>query len=137
MGEKWPVNLACDSDFHVNRRVLLHAVNLRHWKEGMLWIFFFARKIRLLRPGSNPRSLGTRGQRWQVRAWSETSVRNFRNLKEFTVRQNVNRTNGDLSRPDRVHYDVKGKYVSFHTVKAYGGSGIIAPPILRLDAART
>jgi hypothetical protein len=21
-GEKWPVNLACDSDFHVNRRVL-------------------------------------------------------------------------------------------------------------------
>jgi hypothetical protein len=22
MGEKWPVNLACDSDFYVNRRVL-------------------------------------------------------------------------------------------------------------------
>jgi hypothetical protein len=47
MGEKWPVNLACDSDFHVNRRVLLHAANLRHGaggftsppKEGMLWIF--------------------------------------------------------------------------------------------------
>jgi hypothetical protein len=42
--------LACDSDFHVNRRVLLHAANLRHGtdgftsppKEGMLWIFFFA-----------------------------------------------------------------------------------------------
>jgi hypothetical protein len=47
MGEKWPVNLACDSDFHVNRRDLLHAANLRHGtdgftfppKEGMLWIF--------------------------------------------------------------------------------------------------
>jgi hypothetical protein len=56
-GEKWPVNLACDSDFHVNRRVLLHAANLRHGtdgftsppNEGMLW-------IRRLWPGSNPRS---------------------------------------------------------------------------------
>jgi hypothetical protein len=28
-GEKWPVNLACDSDIHVNRWVLLHAANLR------------------------------------------------------------------------------------------------------------
>jgi hypothetical protein len=47
MGEKWPVNFACDSDFHVNRRVLSHAANLRHGtdgftsppKEGMLSIF--------------------------------------------------------------------------------------------------
>jgi hypothetical protein len=47
LGEKWPVNLACDSDFHLNRRNLLHAANLRHGtdgftsppKEGMLWIF--------------------------------------------------------------------------------------------------
>jgi hypothetical protein len=47
MGEKWPVNLACDSVSHVNRRVLLHAAKLRHGtdgftsppKEGMLWIF--------------------------------------------------------------------------------------------------
>jgi hypothetical protein len=47
MGEKWPVNLACDSESHVNYRVLLHAANLRHGtdgftsppKEGMLWIF--------------------------------------------------------------------------------------------------
>jgi hypothetical protein len=46
-GEKWPAGLACDSDFHVNHRVLLHAANLRHGtdgftsppKEGMLWIF--------------------------------------------------------------------------------------------------
>jgi hypothetical protein len=48
LGEKWPVNLACDFYFHVNRRVLLHAAKLRHGtdgftslpKEGMLWIFF-------------------------------------------------------------------------------------------------
>jgi hypothetical protein len=47
MGEKWPVNFACSSDFHVNHRGLLHAANLRHGtdgftsppKEGMLWIF--------------------------------------------------------------------------------------------------
>jgi hypothetical protein len=63
MGEKWRVNLACYSDSHVNRKVLLHAANLRHGtdgftsppKEGMLWIFF-ARKIRRLRLVSNPRS---------------------------------------------------------------------------------
>jgi hypothetical protein len=34
LGEKWAVNLACDSDFHVNRRVLLHAANLRHGTDG-------------------------------------------------------------------------------------------------------
>jgi hypothetical protein len=47
LGEKWPVNLACDSNFHVNRWVLLHGANPRHGtdgftsplKEGMLWIF--------------------------------------------------------------------------------------------------
>jgi hypothetical protein len=47
MGEKWPVNLACNSDSHVNHRVLLHAANLRNGtggftsppKKGMLWIF--------------------------------------------------------------------------------------------------
>jgi hypothetical protein len=46
-GEKWPANLACDSDFHINHRVLFHAENLRHGtdgftsppKEGMLLIF--------------------------------------------------------------------------------------------------
>jgi hypothetical protein len=45
--EKWPVNLACDSDSRVNHRDLLHAANLRHEtddftfppKEGMLWNF--------------------------------------------------------------------------------------------------
>jgi hypothetical protein len=39
--------LVCDSDFHVNHRVLLHAAILRHGtngftslpKEGVLWIF--------------------------------------------------------------------------------------------------
>jgi hypothetical protein len=47
LGEKWPVNLACDSDFHVNRKVLLDAANLRHGTDGftsppkecILWIF--------------------------------------------------------------------------------------------------
>jgi hypothetical protein len=47
MGEKWPVTLACDTDSHVNHRVLLHAANLRHGtdgftsppKEDLLWIF--------------------------------------------------------------------------------------------------
>jgi hypothetical protein len=47
LGEKWPVNLACDTDFHVNHRVLLRVTNLQHEtgsftsppKEGMLWIF--------------------------------------------------------------------------------------------------
>jgi hypothetical protein len=46
-GEKWPVNLACDSDLPINRRVFLHAANLRHGtdgftsspKEGILWNF--------------------------------------------------------------------------------------------------
>jgi hypothetical protein len=40
--------LPADSNFHVNRRVLLNAANLRHGtdgftsppKEGMLWIFW-------------------------------------------------------------------------------------------------
>jgi hypothetical protein len=47
MGVKWPVNLTCDSDFHVNHRVLLRAAKLQHGtdcftsppKEGMMWIF--------------------------------------------------------------------------------------------------
>jgi hypothetical protein len=47
-GEKWPVNLACDSYFLVNHRVPLHAADLLHGadafttsppKESMLWIF--------------------------------------------------------------------------------------------------
>jgi hypothetical protein len=47
LGEKWPVNLPCNSDFYVNCRVLLHAANLQHGSDGftsppkevMLWIF--------------------------------------------------------------------------------------------------
>jgi hypothetical protein len=61
MGEKWPVNLACNSDSHVNHRVLLHATNLQHGtdgftsppKEDMLWIFSPEKSNR---PGLNPRS---------------------------------------------------------------------------------
>jgi hypothetical protein len=33
-GDKWPVNLVCDSDFHVNHRVFLHAANLQHGTDG-------------------------------------------------------------------------------------------------------
>jgi hypothetical protein len=56
-GEKWPVNLACDSDFRVNHWVLLHVANLRHGTVG----FTSARKaccgfFRPKNPGSNPRS---------------------------------------------------------------------------------
>jgi hypothetical protein len=62
--EKWPVNLACDSDFHVNNSVLLYPANLRHGtngftsppKEGMLWIFSPEKS------GIEPVMLGTRGQ---------------------------------------------------------------------------
>jgi hypothetical protein len=32
--EKLPVNLACDSDSHVNHRVILHVANLRHGTDG-------------------------------------------------------------------------------------------------------
>jgi hypothetical protein len=68
-GEEWPVNLACNSDFHVNHRVLLHAANLRHGtdgftsspKEGMLWIIF-APKNPTVSAGFEPAILGTRGQ---------------------------------------------------------------------------
>ena len=56
-----------NADFHVTFRDLLHAVKLRYGtdgftsppKEGALRIFF-ALKIRRLRPGSNPRTWGTK-----------------------------------------------------------------------------
>jgi hypothetical protein len=65
LGEKWTVNLACDPDFHVNRKDLLHAAKLRHGtdgftsppKEGMLWIFSPEKSN-----GFEPANLGTRGQ---------------------------------------------------------------------------
>jgi hypothetical protein len=60
--EKWPVNLACDSDSHVNHRVLLQICNMGQTALLPLPVDFFARKIRRLRPGSNPRSWGTRGR---------------------------------------------------------------------------
>jgi hypothetical protein len=68
MGEKWPVNFACDSDFHVNRRDLLHAANPRHGtvgftsppKEGMLWIF--RPKNPTASAGLEPAIWDTRGQ---------------------------------------------------------------------------
>jgi hypothetical protein len=68
MGEKWLVNMACDSDFHVNRRILLHAAKLRHGtdgftsplKEGTLWIFHL--KNPTASASIEPAILGTRGQ---------------------------------------------------------------------------
>jgi hypothetical protein len=63
VGEKYPVILPTNGEFHAIWMGLLHATNLRHWtdgftsppKEGMLrtsspW------KIRRLRPGTNPRT---------------------------------------------------------------------------------
>jgi hypothetical protein len=50
MGEKWPVNLACDSDFHVNSKVILHAADI-------LWIFSPEKS-----DGFEPAILGTKGQ---------------------------------------------------------------------------
>jgi hypothetical protein len=64
--ELWARNIrkfCLNVDFHVTFRDLLHAVKLRHWtdgftsppKEGVLRIFLDL-KIRLLRPGENPRT---------------------------------------------------------------------------------
>ena len=62
MGEKWPVNFACDSDFHVNPGFFDMPRKSATWETALLppqgrhAVDFFARKIRGLRPGSNPRS---------------------------------------------------------------------------------
>jgi hypothetical protein len=57
MGEKWPVNLACVSDSHVNHTVLLNVTKRLYFpSEGRHAVNFSAHKIRLLRPSSNPRS---------------------------------------------------------------------------------
>jgi hypothetical protein len=55
-GEKWPVNLACDSDSHVNHKVLLHAANLRHGTDG------FTSHLFSPLAGFEPAILGTIGQ---------------------------------------------------------------------------
>jgi hypothetical protein len=34
LGEKWLVNFACDSDFHINLKIFLHAANLQHGTDG-------------------------------------------------------------------------------------------------------
>jgi hypothetical protein len=63
MGQKWPVNFACGSDLHVNRRGLFTCRKsstcvrrLSFPSEGRNAMDFFSRKIRRLLPGSNPRS---------------------------------------------------------------------------------
>jgi hypothetical protein len=65
IGWEMASQLVCDSDFHVYRRVLLHAANLGHGvdgftsfpKEGMLWILSPEKS-----DGFEPAILGTRGQ---------------------------------------------------------------------------
>jgi hypothetical protein len=60
LGEKWPVNFACDSNSHVNCRDFLHAVNLRHGansftsllKEGMLRICVRVTYINMVKFGA-------------------------------------------------------------------------------------
>jgi hypothetical protein len=93
-GEKWPVNLACDSDFHINRRVLLHAANLRHGtdgftsppKEGMLWTFI-AWKIRQLRT----RDLGYKRPALIKGAGSDVHKRRYRpELRSIASEMSIN-----------------------------------------------
>ena len=61
-GEKWPVNFACGSDFHVNPGFFDMPRKSATWETALLppqgrhAVDFFARKIRRLRPRSNPRS---------------------------------------------------------------------------------
>ena len=61
-GEKWPVNFACDFDFHVNPGFFDMPHKSATWETALLppqgghAVDFFARKIRRLRPGWNPRS---------------------------------------------------------------------------------
>ena len=59
--ELWARNVrefCLNADFHVTFRDLLHAVKLRHGTDGFTSPsnedFFFALKIRRLRPGANP-----------------------------------------------------------------------------------
>jgi hypothetical protein len=68
MGEKWPVNLACNSDFHVNHRVLLQAANLRHRTDGFTsprrkaCCGFFRPKNPTASIGFEPEILGTKNE---------------------------------------------------------------------------
>jgi hypothetical protein len=64
MGEKLPVNLFCDSDSHVNHRVLLHVANLRRGTDGFTskaCCRFFCPKSPTASAGFEPAILGTRG----------------------------------------------------------------------------
>jgi hypothetical protein len=69
MGEKWPVNLSCDSDSHVIHRVLLHAANLRHGTDNFTpptrrkaCCGIFRLKNPTASAGFESAILGTRGQ---------------------------------------------------------------------------
>jgi hypothetical protein len=70
LDEKWPVNLACDSNFHVNCRVILHAANLRHGTDGFtsppkeaLVEFLGSSSLEILNQIMNPPFVMVTGQR--------------------------------------------------------------------------
>jgi hypothetical protein len=62
-GEKLLTNLACDFDFHVNHRVLLHAANLRLYfpSEGRHDVDFFRPKNPMDSAGFEPAILSPQG----------------------------------------------------------------------------
>ena len=61
-GEEWPVNFACDFDFHINPGFFDMPCKSATWETALLSpqgrhaVDFFTRKIQRLQPGSNPRS---------------------------------------------------------------------------------
>jgi hypothetical protein len=61
-GEKWPVNLACDSDFHVDHRVLLLAANLQHGTDSFTSPLKECPKNPTASAGIEPAILGITGQ---------------------------------------------------------------------------
>ena len=94
MGEKWPVNFACDFDFHVNPGFFDMPRKSATWETALLppqgrhAVDFFARKIRRLRSGSNPRS-------WVPKAsmlTTEVSVKIYWKLSNIKFNRNRSRS---------------------------------------------
>jgi len=101
VGEKCPVKVCLNADFHVTFRDLLHAVKLRHGtdgftsspKEGLLRIFFFALKIRRFRPGANPANLGTSRPPKPLWLWLLPERRNIHIVTVVNVFSTVSASN--------------------------------------------
>ena len=68
MGEKWPVNFACGSDFHVNPGFFDMPRKSAPWETALLppqgrhAVDFFRQKNPTASAGMEPAILGTRGQ---------------------------------------------------------------------------